>query len=486
MSVRARLGVTFAVVIGLLIVPVWYARAGLSDLEQMAVEGRSQHAAATMALGGFRAALTDFDRHERAQLATLDPRLAPAVEAALEDLRDQIDRLEAAGYGQEARALPAQLDSLVALSEQIPSLVADSQVDAATETFQAATRLQEEMAAELEQIAAAIDEASQRDFDRAQEMSATAAATTIGATLAATVLAVIVSFWTTSALTTPLRKVSEAAARVERGTLEAPPGLPYDRGDEIGDLSRSFRAMTRRLAELDRLKAEFMSVASHELKTPISVVRAYAEVIDHQLGDEFTDQQRAALDAIIDQTDVMVRLLNRLLNIGRLEAGTYRLEVEAVRVEELIDQLTRSFDVLARKEDVRLRTRIDETSPETIQADAYLLENEVLGNLLSNALRFTPPGGEIRVTVWREDDTVVFEVSDTGPGVPEEKRPYIFEKYYEGGRTRFMGAGLGLAVAKGVTEAHGGRITLEPADGEGATFRVYLPTSVPSASTPTP
>lgn len=482
MSVRLRLGVTFAVVIGLLIVPVWYARAGLNDLEEMAVEGRRHHAAATMALGAFRAAMADFDRHQRAHVATLEPRLVPAVEAALQDLRDQIDRFEAAGYGQETRALPADLDSLVALSEQIGSLVADSQVDAATETFQEATRLQEAMAAELERIAVAIHEASRRDFDRAEEMSATAATTTIGATLAAALLAVIVSLWTTGALTTPLRKVSEAAARVEEGTLEAPPDLPYDRSDEIGDLSRSFRAMTNRLGELDRLKAEFMSVASHELKTPISVVRAYAEVIDHQLGDRFTDQQRAALDAIIDQTDVMVRLLNRLLNIGRLEAGTYRLEVETVRVEALIDQLARSFDVLARKEDVRFRTRIDETSPETIEVDSYLLQNEVLGNLVSNALRYTPAGGEIRVTVWREDSTVVFEVSDTGPGVPEEKRPYIFEKYYEGGRTRFMGAGLGLAVAREVTAAHGGRITLEPADGEGATFRVYLPEAPPSGS----
>jgi len=129
-----------------------------------------------------------------------------------------------------------------------------------------------------------------------------------------------------------------------------------------------------------------------------------------------------------------------------------------------------------------LRTRIDATAPETIHVDPDLLQNEVLGNLVSNALRYTPANGEIRVSVCREEETVVFEVSDTGPGVPEEQRPHIFEKYYEGGRARFMGAGLGLAVARGVVDAHGGRIALEDADGRGATFRVYLPLSEPTGA----
>jgi signal transduction histidine kinase len=171
----------------------------------------------------------------------------------------------------------------------------------------------------------------------------------------------------------------------------------------------------------------------------------------------------------------MVRLVHRLLDIGRLEAGTYPLEIESIDVRDMFDRLTRTFGVLAEEQGIRLEAVVKDTSPETIDADVDLLRNEVLGNLLSNALRFTPAGGEIRLTAWGEEEYAVFEVSDTGPGVPEDKRAHIFEKYYEGGRRRFMGAGLGLAVVKEVVEAHDGRVTLEPPDDRGATFRVYVP-----------
>ncbi|NIP79508.1 MAG: HAMP domain-containing protein, partial [Gemmatimonadetes bacterium] len=126
-----------------------------------------------------------------------------------------------------------------------------------------------------------------------------------------------------------------------------PDDLPYDRGDEIGDLSRSFRAMTNRLAELDRLKAEFMSVAGHELKTPISAARAHADLLLLEVHGTLTEQQSETLEAIIEQTEVMVRLVHRLLNIGRLEAGTYPLEIEAVEVRAMLDKLSRTFGVLA-------------------------------------------------------------------------------------------------------------------------------------------
>lgn len=477
MSVRVRLWITVAVVAAVFLVPVRYAGVRLNDLREMAVERRSQHAQATLALGEFRAELTDFDRQQRAYLATLDTRMGPSVGAAIRELRTQLHRLGTAGYRTDALGLARDLDSLAVLSRGIDGLVRAGEVDAATRSYEDVSRIRSRLADELETVADAIDRRSRDDFERAEAMSATAATTTVGATLAALVLALVMGAWTTGALTTPLRDLSRAAAGVEGGTLSTPEHLPYDRGDEIGDLSRSFRAMTSRLEELDRLKAEFMSVASHELKTPISVVRAYAEVLETQLGDDLTPQQQKSVAAIIEQTEVMVRLVNRLLNIGRLEAGTYPLEIESVEVHDLLDKVTRTFGVLAEEQEIRLDVVVRDTAPQTIPADADLLRNEVLGNLLSNALRFTPPGGEVRLTVWGEEEYAVFEVSDTGPGVPEEKRAHIFEKYYEGGRRRFMGAGLGLAVVKEVLGAHDGRVTLEPPSDRGATFRVYVPRS---------
>lgn len=480
MSVRVRLGISFAILIGLFLVPVQYAGARLNDLRELAVERRSQHAAATLALGDLRAGLADFDSQQRAYMATLDTRLSRPVEATLDDLMAQRDRIAEAGFRDVAAGLGTDVDSLAASSSRIDRLIRAGAVEEATRAFRALDTLQAHVVGELERVAAAVDRESAADFARAERMSATAATTTIATTLAAVLLALLVGVWTTRVLTRPLGSLSSAAARVADGTFEEPEELPYDRRDEIGALSRSFRSMTRHLAELDRMKGEFMSVASHELKTPINVIHGYAELLAETLEDDLTDRQRDILDAMADQTDAMARLVNRLLEIGRLEAGTYGMAVEAIPVEDFLAGLARAFESLADEARVRLRTEIDASTPQTIRADPDMLRDEVLGNLLSNALRFTPAGGEVRVRVWKEAGDVVFEVADTGPGIPDRQRPHIFDKYYKGGRTRSVGAGLGLAVAKEVIEAHGGRIVLVPDVQEGATFRVHLPVSTPA------
>lgn len=475
MSVRVRLGISFAILIGLFLVPVQYAGARLNDLRELAVERRSQHAAATLALGDLRAGLADFDSQQRAYLATLDTRLSRPVQATLQDLISRRERLAQAGFQEVTASLGADLDSLAVSSGTIDRLIRDGNVGGATVAFRRLDTLLAHMMGELERVAAAVDRESAADFARAERMSATAATTTIVTTLAAVLLGLMVGLWTTRVLTRPLGSLSAAAARVADGAFEEPEELPYDRHDEIGALSRSFRSMTRHLAELDRMKGEFMSVASHELKTPINVIHGYTELFAETLDEDLTDRQRDILDAVVDQTDAMARLVNRLLEIGRLEAGTYGMAVEAIPVEDFVAGLARAFEPMASEAGVRLRTEIEASTPQTIRADPDMLRDEVLGNLLSNALRFTPAGGEVRVRVWLEDADVVFEVADTGPGIPERQRPHIFDKYYKGGRTRSVGAGLGLAVAKEVIEAHGGHIVLVPDVPEGATFRVYLP-----------
>ena len=475
MSVRLRLGLTFAVLIGVFLVPVRYAGARLNELREMAVERRSDHASATLAVGSFRAGMANYDSNERAYLVTLDSRMSDQVDAALDDLRSQLVRLRDASYGEVSAELGTRLDSLAAVSRQIDRFVEAGRIEPATRLYEGLDPLRDRMESELAAIAAAIDRNSAADFARAQELSATAATVTIFATLAAVLLAALVGIWTTGALTGPLAKLTTAVARVADGAFRRPEDLPYDRDDEIGELSRSFGRMTRRLEELDRLKAEFMSVASHELKTPISVIRGYTELLEEELGDERTPREADLLTAIAEQADVMTRLVSRLLDIGRLEAGTYRMQPEEVHVTDLLNGLVSSFDVLARERGIRFVTEVEETAPDTIRADPDMLRGEVLGNLVSNALRFTPEGGEVRVRVRRRDEEVLFEVSDTGPGIPEDQRPHIFEKYYEGGRTQSMGSGLGLAVAKAAIEAHGGRIALAPGGDGGATFRVFLP-----------
>jgi signal transduction histidine kinase len=282
-------------------------------------------------------------------------------------------------------------------------------------------------------------------------------------------------------IVSPVQRLAAATAEVARGRFKAPEDLPYLRRDEIGELSTSFRAMTERLAELDRMKAEFLGVAGHELKTPIGVITSYGELIEDELGGEFTELQAEVLHGMVEQSRVVSRLASRLMDIGRLESGSFRLEVETVHVEDLVTGLARSFDRLAAGKRVRLETKVHPSAPIQLVLDVDLIRNEALGNLVTNAIKFVPEGGSVRVEVSGEGDVVVFRVADDGPGVPEVHRPHVFEKYYQVERSRAMGSGLGLAIVKNVVELHGGTVALLDAPG-GAVFEIRLPVTAPSGA----
>jgi signal transduction histidine kinase len=263
---------------------------------------------------------------------------------------------------------------------------------------------------------------------------------------------------------------------VSAGEFIVPGGLPYDRRDEIGDLTRSFRSMTRQLADLDRMKADFMSVATHELKTPINVVSGYAELIQEGVYGEISEKQQVALTSIQEQSRILTQLVNQLLDISRLEAGGLKLEIGDLLLAELFDRVRRTFEVLANKQGIALNVQLDDAAPPTIPADGDRLRDQVLGNLLGNALKFTPEGGRIDVRGWTEDGHFRIEVADTGAGMAAEQLPHVFDKYFQiGEQARSKGAGLGLAIAHEVVVAHGGTISVESEEGRGTTFRIDLP-----------
>lgn len=144
--------------------------------------------------------------------------------------------------------------------------------------------------------------------------------------------------------------------------------------------------------------------------------------------------------------------------------------------------LVRLFEMLAREKGIRIHTHIESSAPETLLVDVDLVRSEMLGNLVSNAVKFSPEGAEVRVRVWGEDGVVVFRVSDSGPGIPEEHRAHVFEKYYQVERSRRVGSGLGLAITREVARLHGGDVRLVEKPGPGATFEVRLPPAPPGAS----
>jgi signal transduction histidine kinase len=236
--------------------------------------------------------------------------------------------------------------------------------------------------------------------------------------------------------------------------------------------------MTQRLEDLDRLKTEFVGVASHELKTPISVIQGYTELIEEELAGDLTQNQRDILDRIADQTRSMALMVSRLMDISRLASGSYQMEVEKVLVKDLLLGLVRGYELLADERGIKIHTEILPETPEEVEVDVDLFRGEVLGNLISNALRFAPDQGEVRVVAGREGQGVLFEVADNGPGIPRRHRAHVFKKYYQAERSKAMGSGLGLAIARELVEAHGGWIKLAESNLGGlggAAFHVWIP-----------
>jgi signal transduction histidine kinase len=265
-------------------------------------------------------------------------------------------------------------------------------------------------------------------------------------------------------------------AAMADGRFEAPEDLPYDREDEIGHLSRAFGTMTERLAELDRLKAEFVSLATHELKTPINVIAGYAELLDEGLYGDLDANQRDVVVLIQDQTRSLTRLVNQLLDLSRFEAGGLPVDAQAVDLGVLLEQVEDTFRALATQKQVDFEVVTDTSLPETVIVDADRIRHEVLGNLLSNAFKFTPTGGGVRVRAWLEAEDLHLEVLDNGVGIPQDQIARIFDKYYQvGAEAKAQGSGLGLAIVKHVVEAHGGEVAATSVPGRGTRFHIVLP-----------
>ena len=195
------------------------------------------------------------------------------------------------------------------------------------------------------------------------------------------------------------------------------------------------------------------------------------------------EAQREAIALIIEQTRVLSRLADQLLDISRIEAGGLRIEREPVDVRDFFRRLGLDFEALAKQRGIDFAVTVEDSAPDTVFADPEALRTGALGNVISNAFKFTSDGGRIRVTVRGESGQLRIDVSDTGIGIPADQLPRIFEKYYQvGQQARSIGAGLGLAIARQIVEAHGGTISAQSEVGKGTTFTLLLPVHAADAA----
>jgi len=487
MTLRGRLSLTLVAAAALLALPLVYATSRLAELRQIAVQFRERHTEAFQILGGLSASLTALDRYTRSYVAVPDPAFRQGIREERLVARDAWRRLGGIGYQEAAVPVGALLDSLERATERIETLIGASQVSEATTFLGARVRPLFAAAAQAADGARdVVNRASEQDVTRAAVISHRATRVALVSGVVALALALAGGFWTTWRLTRPLSALRDAMATVAAGDFVAPAGLPESQQDEIGDLARSFCSMTERLAQLDHLKGEFVNAISHDLKAPLGMIGTCAELIEEQGNGELPPEQRELLATIREHVRVLAERVNKLLHLSRLEAGGFPIQPEPVPVRQIFDAVRRTYTAEAERRGLALTVVVDASLPTLVTVDTDCFYNEILGNLVSNALKFTPRGGRVEVRVWgaspeydRIGDALRVTVTDTGIGIPEAELPFVFLKYYQVGGRRRNGTGLGLAIVRQAVEAHDGTVTAESTPGHGTTFHVTLPVAGP-------
>lgn len=244
----------------------------------------------------------------------------------------------------------------------------------------------------------------------------------------------------------------------------------------IQDRTTILQTTVEQLQELDRLKSAFVGIVSHELRTPLTPIKTLVENLLDGVGGSLSEQQHHYLSRIQANADRLTRMLNELLDLSKIEAGKIELRPTVLSIQELIADVLDVLHPLAQQKSITMEVTSLDGIPK-VHADRDKLY-EVLANLVDNAIKFTPSGGRIEIgTKVLNDRAIRVEVSDTGCGIPEEDLPKIFDKFYRvhSLSSNHAGAGLGLAIAKGLIELHGGTIGVESTSGKGSHFYFTVP-----------
>ena len=273
----------------------------------------------------------------------------------------------------------------------------------------------------------------------------------------------------------PLRRLQAHIQKIGQGKFRTT--LDVEAPSDLTELVQTVNWMARKLQELDDMKSEFIAHVSHELRTPLASIQEGTQLLMDQIPGPITPDQHQTLQIMADSNRRLIHLISTLLDLSKMEAGMMEYRKVLTDLKVVAQTSVSKVSLLAESKQVTITIDTQE-GPVWVPVDGARIE-QVLDNLLSNALKFSPQGGVVllRMTPNHKKSLLYVSVSDSGPGIPQEDFPYLFERFYQGrrkGREELAGSGLGLALAKKIVEAHHGKIWVESEPGKGATISFTL------------
>lgn len=266
----------------------------------------------------------------------------------------------------------------------------------------------------------------------------------------------------------PLQEVTHAAKEMALGNFDTKAEKHHD--DEVGHLADTLNFMAEEIQKNDKLKNEFISSISHELRTPLTSIKGWSETL---ASGEFQDPEetRLGIKIISKETDRLTGLVEDLLDFSKLQSGNLKISLIKLKLNPLVKEIGTQFGASCARKQIRLEVQAQE-EPIYIMGDGNRIK-QILVNSIDNAMKFTPQGGVITVSLKQEEKAAVISVQDTGEGIPPEILEHVTEKFFKG--TSRQGNGLGLSICKELAELQGGKLTIESAFGEGTTVTVRFP-----------
>lgn len=294
--------------------------------------------------------------------------------------------------------------------------------------------------------------------------------------------AVLSSFLLVEPVMNPLRKIIENIQRILEGKEEK--NLVVKSGDELqklaellSEMTSRFRETIKREKEVSRMKSEFLALAAHQLRTPLSELKwAFYTALAGEMGN-MSKELRMLLEKSSGSNERMIALVNSILYVVQIEEGRFNFDFQKHSLVNIVEKTVEEMQFLAEQKSVALHFGKPSASlpPVLLDVEKFRL---ALSNIVENAIQYTKEGGNVEVSILQEEESLVVNVKDTGIGILEQELPRLFTKFFRGTHAVKMktdGTGLGLFIAKNIVERHGGQIRVESREGEGSTFSVVLP-----------